>query len=247
VTTATAKSPAIRRRLSPADRLRGRLRAGHNPFWLRRVHSLTGLILGLYIIFHLIVNATLAEGFRAGALQIVYQKQVNSIQSMPFLGLFVFFAVYLPLAFHLLYGIRLIWLGKPNVGTYPFGLNVFYLFQRVSSLIIVAFLAFHVTAMKGWWGAGLKFDPWQATESVSLHMTASWILGWFVYPVGILAACYHTAYGFWTAAITWGLTISAGAQRRWGWICFGLFLAIFACGMMGLMAALTPVATARHG
>ena len=45
-----------------------------------------------------------------------------------------------------------------------------------------------------------------------------------VYPVGILSSCYHLANGFWTMAITWGLTISAGAQRRWGYVCGGLFV-----------------------
>jgi succinate dehydrogenase / fumarate reductase cytochrome b subunit len=238
VTTIAAKTPTT---------LRQRLRAGHRPFWLRRLHSLTGLLLGFYIIIHLVINATLSEGFRAGALQTVYQKQVNSIQSMPFLGLTVWLLIYFPLIFHLLYGLWLTYLAQPNVSQYPHGRNVFYLLQRISGLFLIAFLAFHITAMKGWWGAGLKFDPWRATETVSLHMTASWIIGWFVYPVGILATCYHLAYGFWTAAITWGLTISTAAQKRWGWICFGIFAATLLCGMMALIAALTPVATARHG
>ena len=39
-------------------------------------------------------------------------------------------------------------------------------------------------------------------------------------PLGILASCYHLANGFWTAAITWGLTIS-DARRTLGLACAG--------------------------
>ena len=43
----------------------------------------------------------------------------------------------------------------------------------------------------------------------------------------VLSLVYHFANGLWTAALTWGLTVSVGAQRRWGYICtaVGLFLA----------------------
>jgi len=40
-----------------------------------------------------------------------------------------------------------------------------------------------------------------------------------------------------TAAITWGLTISEGAQKRWGYACGGLFALTFACGMIALIAS----------
>jgi succinate dehydrogenase / fumarate reductase, cytochrome b subunit len=66
---------------------------------------------------------------------------------------------------------------------------------------------------------------------------AWWAIVWFVYPIGILASCYHLANGLWTAAITWGLTISQGAQKRWGYVCGGLFVLTFACGMIALIAA----------
>jgi hypothetical protein len=43
---------------------------------------------------------------------------------------------------------------------------------------------------------------------------------------------YHWANGLWTAAITWGLTISVAAQRRWGLVCaaMGVVLAVFSAG-----------------
>lgn len=221
--------------------------AGHMPFLLRRLHSLTGIVFGLYVMIHLVVNATLIEGFREGADQTVYQKQVASIHSIPFLTVTEWVLIYLPILYHTFYGLWLTYEGRPNISQYPYGKNVFYFFQRVSALVLVAFIFFHVTAMKGCWATSLKFDPWHATDSVVGHLNVSWIIGWFVYPVGVLAACYHLANGFWAGAITWGVTISAAAQRRWGWICFAIFVFTFICGMTALAAALGTAATAHHG
>jgi succinate dehydrogenase / fumarate reductase cytochrome b subunit len=83
-------------------------------------------------------------------------------------------------------------------------------------------------------------------------MNASAIIVWIVYPLGILASCYHLANGFWTAAITWGLTVSKGAQQRWGYVCAGLFAITFIAGMVSLVAAANidpaavPAVTTSH-
>ena len=69
------------------------------------------------------------------------------------------------------------------------------------------------------------------------HQDASFLITWLVYPLGILASCFHLANGFWTAAITWGLTVSRGAQRRWGFACAGLFAVTFIAAMLALVAA----------
>jgi succinate dehydrogenase / fumarate reductase, cytochrome b subunit len=232
---------------APESSFRHLISAGHRPFYLARLHSLTGILFGGYIIVHLLINATLAEGYRTGDPQTVFQRQVNTIDSVPFLRLTVWTLIYLPIIYHTLYGLWLTYGGKPNINQYPYGKNAFYLVQRISALVLVAFIFFHVTAMKGFWSDSLKFDRWHATESTVAHLNSRWFIGWFVYPVGIFAACYHLAYGFWTAAITWGLTISSGAQRRWGWVCLALFVFTFTCGITALVAGLTSAATAHHG
>ena len=217
------------------------------PFLLRRLNSLTGILFGAYVAIHLLISATLVEGYREGALETVYQKQIDFFHSLPFLRPLVWIFVYLPILYHTGFGLWLTTTAQPNINQYPYTKNVLYLFQRVSALVLVAFILFHVTAMHGWWGQTLAFNPRDATRTTISHLSASWFIGWFVYPVGILAACYHLANGFWTAAISWGITISARAQRRWGWICAGLFVALFVCGMIAVIGALGPAATARHG
>jgi succinate dehydrogenase / fumarate reductase cytochrome b subunit len=209
-------------------------------FLLRRLHSLTGLVFGGYLVVHLLINATLIEGVRQDGSATVFQQQVDKIHALPFLPLVEWTFIYLPILYHTFYGIWIVATGQPNVDKYRYGKNWFYVLQRVSAMVLVFFIVFHILGMKGFFGGevgqALKFDPVDATRSTARHFNAAaWVWG-FVYPVGILASCYHLANGFWTAAITWGLTVSAKAQRRWGIVCVLLFCFTFGCGMTALVA-----------
>ncbi|MCC6423642.1 MAG: succinate dehydrogenase [Phycisphaerales bacterium] len=203
-------------------------------FLLRRLHSLTGLVFGGYLVVHLIVNATLAQ---MGAHDI-YQVQVAKIHELPFLWAWEWGLIYLPILFHTVYGIYIALAGQPNVDRYKYAKNWFYVLQRISAVIILLFMIFHIFALKaGWFGVSLSFDPQRATGTVGRHMQAHWFIPWIIYPLGILASCFHLANGFWTAAVTWGLTVSAGAQRRWGYVCAGLFVVTLLCGIVALVTA----------
>lgn len=203
---------------------------GRNHFLLRRLHSLTGLVFGGYLVVHLLINATIARG------PTEYQVQVDKIHSLPFLPVIEWTFIYLPILFHTAYGVWIILTGQPNVNRYAYGKNWHYTLQRVSAVVIVFFMLFHVLSLKyGLFGQNLSFRPDRALGTVGRHLDNG-LLVWIVYPLGILASCYHLANGFWTAAITWGLTISASAQRRWGLVCAGLFALTFIAGMIALIA-----------
>lgn len=200
-----------------------------NSFALRRLHSLTGLVFGGYLIFHLLINATLAEGSRFSGEPTVYQKQVDMIHALPLFEPIQWVFIYLPIIFHTLYGILIAVTGQPNMSAYSYKKNWFYYFQRVSAAVLILFILFHVLGFKGLLGDSLTFHPKYATETAAMHMNSHWLVAYIIYPVGILAATYHLANGFWTAGITWGLTVSAEAQRRWGYVCLGLFLLTLTC------------------
>jgi succinate dehydrogenase / fumarate reductase cytochrome b subunit len=208
------------------------LLGGQYHFLLRRLHSLTGIIFGGYLVVHLIINATIAQ------FGTVYQVQVDKLEGLPFLWAVEWIFIYIPILYHTIYGIWIILTGQWNVDRYPYEKNWFYVLQRISAVIIVAFIIFHVFALKaGLFGHTLSFDIHNAGYSIHRHMAASWVLPWIVYPIGILASCYHLANGIWTAGITWGLTVSAGAQRRWGYLCGLLFILTLACGFIALVAS----------
>ena len=205
------------------------LLGGRNHFLIRRLHSLTGLVFGGYLVVHLLINATIARADE-------YQIQVDKIHSLPFLPVIEWTFIYLPILFHTVYGAWIIATGQPNVGQYRYQKNIYYTLQRISAVIIVFFMLFHVLALKyGLFGQRLSFEPHRALDTVGRHLDNG-VLVWVVYPMGILASCYHLANGFWAAAITWGLTVSESAQRRWGMICAGLFALTFIAGMIALIA-----------
>ena len=209
-------------------------------FLLRRLHSLTGLVFGGYLVVHLIVNATIAQ---AGA---VYGVQVRKIHELPLLWALEWGLIFTPIIYHTVYGVWIILTGQPNNPSYPYSKNWFYLLQRISAIVIVLFMVFHVLSLKygafGWISPDLQFDPHRATQTVHAHLNTSILVAWIIYPLGILASCYHLANGFWTAAITWGLTVSAGSQRRWGYVCTAIFVATLGLGLTALIAGtlMTP-------
>ena len=144
------------------------------------------------------------------------------------------------------------------MASYGYAKNWFYTLQRVSAIVLVFFMVFHILGMKGAFGGEvgralelsstkahgllplgdrLTFVPVEfATESTARHMQAAWWVWGIVYPVGVLASCYHLANGFWTAAISWGLTTSARSMRRFGFVCVGIFFFTFGCGMTAIVA-----------
>lgn len=208
---------------------------GARHFMLRRLHSLTGLVFGGYLVVHLIVNATIAQFGE------VYQVQVDKIHSLPLLTFIEWGFIFLPIIYHTVYGIWITITGQPNVGNYPYPRNWFYTLQRISAIIIVLFMLFHVLTLKfavAGSDSALTFNPHNAAASVHNHMEAHWFIAFVIYPLGILASCYHLANGFWTAAITWGLTVSAAAQRRFGYVCGGLFVLTLVLGFVALFASL---------
>src|SRR3954468_15066781 len=101
---------------------------GKHHFLLRRLHSLTGLVFGGYLVIHLLVNATLLEGGR------IFQLQVDKIHSLPFLIIVEWLLIYIPILYHTIYGIWIIFTGQPNAGRYRYEKNIFYLLQRVSAI-----------------------------------------------------------------------------------------------------------------
>jgi succinate dehydrogenase / fumarate reductase cytochrome b subunit len=205
---------------------------GQNHFVLRRLHSLTGIMFGGYLVVHLVVNATLAQ---RGS---VYQAQVNKIHDLPWLPAIEWAFIFLPIIYHTLYGLWITVTGQWNNTSYPYAKNWFYLFQRLSAIYLIAFIAFHVLSLKyGVFGRSLGFDPEEAQRTIVRHMHFNPIIAWVVYPLGVLASAYHTGNGFWTAGITWGLTVSEGSQRRWGYVCGVVAVLLFVAGMLSVFAA----------
>ena len=213
----------------------------HPSFLLRRLHSLTGVApIGVFLIVHLITNSSIVwglinqgkhEGVHAGAA--TFQHEVNFIHSLPFLILIEVFGLWLPIAFHSILGIYYATKGKGNTAAYSYQGNWRYGLQRISGYIGVLFIFYHVATLRWGWTflvpGGTKWSAEYAASTMAAclqggtdGLTAGGIVVSIFYMLGVSLLVFHFANGLWTAAITWGITITARAQRTWGYACLGL-------------------------
>ena len=92
----------------------------HTTFYLRRLHSLVGLLaIGIFLFEHIITNARALGGAESlnGAL-----AMMELIPHPIFLGLEIF-GVALPILFHAIYGIYIALQAKNNPGRYGYVRN----------------------------------------------------------------------------------------------------------------------------
>ncbi|MFK7788366.1 MAG: hypothetical protein AB8C95_02590 [Phycisphaeraceae bacterium] len=212
-------------------------------FLLRRLHSLSGILpVGLFVIMHLFTNAQLMWGQEPGPEGYsTFQHEVDFIHSMPAL-LFIEIALWSSIGFHAVLGFWYTFTGKQNVQHYAYKDNWRYTLQRITGILALIFIFLHIATLRwrwdifGWftpfWAHGGVVDGKKFGEDVpmSIPYTAyalqvSWLVVAF-YLVGVMSVVYHWANGLWTAAISWGITTSEAAMKRWGYACFGLFLAL---------------------
>ncbi|MDH3718937.1 MAG: succinate dehydrogenase cytochrome b558 subunit [Planctomycetota bacterium] len=210
-------------------------------FLIRRLHSLSGLVpVGAYMVVHLLTNASVLAGPE------VFQKNVYAIHSLgPLLPLVEWGFIFIPILFHAIIGVVIVAGGLPNTANYPYSGNVRYALQRATGMIAFVFIAWHVFHMHGWFHAdwwlqylaeplgGARFRPYNAASSTALALQSSIVVA--LYAIGITACVYHLANGIWTMGITWGVWTSPRAQRRAGWLCGLVGIAILAVGMAALL------------
>lgn len=78
-----------------------------NEFYLRRIHSLLGIIpIGAFLVVHLLVNHQATQGAEA------FNKASNFMESLPFLIIVEFLFIYIPLLYHGLFGIHIAFTAK---------------------------------------------------------------------------------------------------------------------------------------
>jgi len=222
-------------------------------FLIRRLHSLTGLIpVGAYMVVHLLVNASLLNG------PATFQKNVYQIHSLgKLLPLVEWSFIFLPIIFHAVIGVWIVYTGKSNTSVYQYSANWRYRLQRISGMVAFAFIFFHVLHLHGWfhaewWMKGLaeplgmaQFRPYNAASSLAAAMSG---LIWPVfYFIGIVSCVYHLANGIWTMGITWGVWITPKAQQTASKVCAAGGAMLLLVGLSSLGAVLTTnVESARE-
>lgn len=122
-------------------------------FILRRLHSLMGLLIVIYLVEHLTVNSQAALWLKEDGIGFI--KLVNFIHSLPYLQVIEVLLIGVPITFHAVLGIKYALTSKGNSrsskGNKPSlkeGRNIAFSWQRITAWILIIGIFAHVVHMR---------------------------------------------------------------------------------------------------
>ncbi|KAF0819425.1 MULTISPECIES: succinate dehydrogenase cytochrome b558 subunit [unclassified Cytobacillus] len=199
--------------------------AGNREFFNRRLHSLLGVIpVGLFLMQHLVVNHFATGGEES------FNNAAHFMESLPFRIFLETFVIYLPLLFHAIYGLYIAFTAKNNTSRYGYFRNWMFMLQRVSGVITLVFVAWHVweTRVQAAFGAEVNFQMME-------NILSNPFMFWF-YIIGVISAIFHFANGLWSFFVSWGITVSPRSQVISTYVTIGIFIALSIVGVRALTA-----------
>jgi succinate dehydrogenase / fumarate reductase cytochrome b subunit len=207
-------------------------------FLMRKLHQLTGIVpLGIYFFAHMYTNSTAMSGEK------VFEDHVTDIHHMPYLLFIEIFGIFLPLAFHSIYGIFISAEARNNVFSYGYGRNWFYFFQRATGIFLFLFLVFHILNLRFGMIPGLNTTPvagnaHRAYDLVAREFAIPWVM--ILYILGVAATAWHLAYGFFLFAVDWGIIIGEKSQKYALYGSIGLAIFLTGVGVNAAVAFVRP-------
>lgn len=197
-----------------------------NEFYLRRLHSLLGIIpIGAFLIVHLMVNHQATQGAEA------FNKAAGFMESLSFLLAAELILIYIPILYHGLYGIHIAFTAKENIGHYSLFRNWMFALQRLTGIIAFVFIFVHLwqtRLQKLFFGKEISYDM--------MHQTLQnpvWVI---VYVICVIAVIFHFSNGIWSFLVTWGFLQSKKSQRIFTWVSLIIFLILSYIGVTAILA-----------
>ncbi|MBC9782920.1 succinate dehydrogenase [Heliobacillus mobilis] len=198
-----------------------------NHFLIRKVHSLLGIIpIGLFFAEHTAMNSmAIVDGG-------IWSAWTSFLHHMPFKIFLELGFIFLPIAFHAIYGAYIVYVAKNNTLQYNYFRNWMFYIQRITAIITVLFVVWHVWSLKtmNFWSTGSYINSFGAY--LSSHPIA-----FVAYVIGFLAAAFHFCNGIWSFLVAWGITIGPKAQNVAFIICMGL-MGVLSIGGLGALYSL---------
>ncbi|MBM7660619.1 succinate dehydrogenase / fumarate reductase cytochrome b subunit [Bacillus mesophilus] len=203
--------------------------AGNREYFNRRLHSLLGVIpVGVFLITHLGVNHFATEGAEA------FNKAAHFMESLPFRYALEALVIFLPLIYHAVYGLYIAFTAKNNVSNYGYLRNWLFMAQRVTGVITLIFVVWHVweTRIAAAFGQEVNFQMMEAI------LTNPFMLVFYI--VGVVATTFHFANGLWSFFVSWGITVTPRSQVISTYFTLGVFIVLTVIGLRAIFAFINP-------
>ena len=197
----------------------------HREYYYRRLHSLLGVIpIGLFVVQHLIVNHFAVYGEES------FNKAAGFMASLPFVLLLETFVIYIPILFHAVLGVYIVFVTKNNIKKYGYFRNWMFKLQRITGIITLIFIVWHV------WQTRIQVALGTAEVNYSLMegILTNPFFFWF-YIAGVLSTTFHLANGLWSFCVSWGITQSPRSQKIVTYATIFVFFAVSYLGVRSLI------------
>ncbi|GAB2570240.1 succinate dehydrogenase/fumarate reductase transmembrane subunit [Gracilibacillus alcaliphilus] len=195
-------------------------------FFYRRLHSLLGVVpIGIFLIQHLIVNHFAVYGPES------FNKAAHFMESLPFRYALEIFVIFLPILFHAVLGVYIVLVAKNNVKRYGFFRNWMFFLQRITGIITLIFIVWHVWETRVQIGLGTQELDYSLMENILSNPV---MFGFYV--LGIVSTTFHFANGLWSFLVSWGITATPRSQRIATYATLIVFVAITYIGLRALFA-----------
>src|SRR5690625_761857 len=177
--------------------------ADHRDYFYRRLHSLLGVVpISIFVVQHLVVNHFAVYG------EDRFNKAANFMADLPFVLALETFIIYLPILFHAILGVYIVFVTRNNTKRYGYFRNWMFLLQRINEIITLVFIAWHV------WQTRIQIALGNVELNYSLmeNILSEPFFFWF-YIISIIAVVFHLANGLWSFFVSWGIAQSPRSQQ----------------------------------
>ncbi|UOE93369.1 succinate dehydrogenase cytochrome b558 subunit [Alkalihalobacillus sp. LMS39] len=203
--------------------------AGNREFMNRKLHSLLGVIpVGIFLVQHLVVNHFATRGATA------FNQASHFMENLPFRYFLEIFIIFIPLLYHAIYGLYIAFQARNNVSHYGFFRNWMFMLQRVTGVVTLIFVVWHVyeTRFQAALGAEVNYN-------MMADILSSPFMLWF-YIIGVVSTTFHFANGLWSFAVSWGITVTPRSQVISTYVTVGIFIALTYVGIRAILAFISP-------
>ncbi|MEN2765641.1 succinate dehydrogenase cytochrome b558 subunit [Ornithinibacillus xuwenensis] len=199
--------------------------AEHREYFYRRLHSLLGVVpIGIFLVQHLVINHFAVYSEES------FNKAAGFMHNLPFVLALEIFIIYLPILFHAILGVYIVFTAKNNVRRYGFFRNWMFYLQRITGIITLVFIAWHVFETRVQVALGNAEVDYSLMEGI----LSSPVMFWF-YIIGVVSAVFHFANGLWGFLVSWGFAQSPRSQKIVTYATLIVFLVVSYIGVRTLI------------